>query len=165
MERFFIGLFLCLLVFVSCTPANVVAPGGGDDGEIVDVDCDGYTNQVDCNDGNVAVYPKAVELDNGIDDDCDNLIDEGFHNDGDVDGDGYTTDPQDCNDQDASIHPGATEVCNDEKDNDCDGAIDGADSQCQSSTPTPTPSYDGSEVTITVAYGSATPAVDFSFGY
>lgn len=66
----------------------------------------------------------------GIDSDCDGLVDEGF----DVDQDGYTvcgtrtdggTDPTlvDCADDAAMVHPGADEVCN-LVDDDCDGVID-----------------------------------------
>jgi len=53
-------------------------------------------------------------------------------NDVDDDGDGYTENQGDCNDNDASIHPGTTEVCDDSKDNDCDGFTDCADSECSS---------------------------------
>ena len=66
----------------------------------------------------------------GIDSDCDGLVDEGF----DVDSDGYTgcgtssdggTDPTrvDCDDEEAAVHPGAMELCN-LVDDDCDGEID-----------------------------------------
>jgi hypothetical protein len=47
----------------------------------------------------------------------------------DDDGDGYDAD-EDCDDGDAAIHPGATEVCDDEADNDCDGAVDADDGDC-----------------------------------
>jgi MYXO-CTERM domain-containing protein len=70
----------------------------------------------------------------GIDNDCDEIVDEGF----DTDTDGYTvcgTDPTtpgvtdpglvDCVDTDDRIHPGATDEC-DGLDNDCDGTIDPA---------------------------------------
>ena len=73
----------------------------------------------DCNDGNVAINPGAVEACDGIDNNCNLTIDEGF----DLDNDGFTSCGGDCNDGDVAINPGATEVC-DAIDNDCDAAID-----------------------------------------
>ncbi len=95
----------------------------------------------DCDDGNPDVHPGANEVCNGVDEDCDGLVDEGlletWYPDADNDGFG---DPAlgeercdrptdrvlvgtDCDDTTAAAHPGAVEVC-DELDNDCDGAVD-----------------------------------------
>jgi hypothetical protein len=49
----------------------------------------------------------------------------------DADRDGYCIDV-DCDDIDGSINPGATEVCDDGADNDCDGAVDCDDTDCDS---------------------------------
>ena len=43
---------------------------------------------------------------------------------------GYVSDNTDCDDTDASINAGASEICDDIKDNDCDGDIDEVDSDC-----------------------------------
>jgi hypothetical protein len=53
----------------------------------------------------------------------------------DADKDGYFAQSNcgtsvDCNDANIAINPGAIEVCNDGIDNDCDGKIDCADSDC-----------------------------------
>jgi FtsP/CotA-like multicopper oxidase with cupredoxin domain len=79
----------------------------------------------------------------GLDNDCDSFID-GDDPDcqvscTDIDGDTYSPDggscgPFDCDDNDSAINPGADEVCDDfPVDNDCDGAIDGDDPDCQAS--------------------------------
>ena len=47
----------------------------------------------------------------------------------DADGDGYCVE-DDCDDSDASVNPGASENCSDGIDNDCDGQVDSADSDC-----------------------------------
>ena len=97
-----------------------------------DVDGDGYgvrpallcpfLGLLDCDDTNPAVHPRAPEVCNGIDDNCDSVIDVV-----DKDGDGYfdATPPcggNDCNDNYSTVYPGATEIC-DGLDNDCDGII------------------------------------------
>jgi hypothetical protein len=88
-------------------------------GNGVDADGDGYTSDVDCNDNNASIHPGATEVCNGVDDNCNGSVDEGF----DKDGDGFTTCGGDCNDANPAIRPGATEVCN-SIDDDCDGLID-----------------------------------------
>ena len=111
--------------------------------EEADRDKDGYRVTVDCDDNNKAVYPSAEEKCNGIDDDCNGLIDE----EGaagcvlyflDVDEDSYGSVEKclcgpsgaytarrggDCDDTDTAVSPLAIEVC-DGKDNNCDGKID-----------------------------------------
>ena len=98
----------------------------------------------DCDDTDSAVNPGAVEICNGIDDDCDDIVDEElltvYYRDRDGDGygdpgttlsaceqpEGYADNVDDCDDADPAINPEGAEVCGG-IDEDCDGLIDDAD--------------------------------------
>ena len=74
----------------------------------------------DCNDSEAAVHPGAIEICDGLDNNCDGQLMAG---EVDADGDGFLACDGDCDDSDPNVHPGATEVCNG-IDDDCDGEID-----------------------------------------
>ena len=98
-----------------------------------DDDKDGSLNADDCDPLEPAAHPGATEVCDGIDNNCDAVIDEQF----DIDGDGFLADDAgcramgveiDCDDLDPAVNPGAVESCDDEIDNDCSGvAGDGPD--------------------------------------
>jgi hypothetical protein len=111
----------------SCNAVDDDCDGTIDDG--FDGDGDGFTTcgadgdasataDNDCDDGVAAVYPGALELCNGVDDDCDGTVDEDL----DLDGDGVTNCAGDCDDTDATVYTGAPELC-DGLDNDCDTVV------------------------------------------
>jgi hypothetical protein len=91
----------------------------------VDEDLDGFYEDVDCNDNNEDIYPGALELCDGLDNDCDEAIDEGLRTDEDEDGEfpiGTCGGGTDCNDNDAAINTAAAEIC-DGIDNNCDEVL------------------------------------------
>jgi len=101
----------------------------------VDYDQDGYyscettTEELcDCDDENPYVHPETLELCNdGIDNDCDNVIDEGCEPsciDNDKDGYGQNCAlGTDCNDNNNKINPSSQEACNNIDDN-CNNQTD-----------------------------------------
>ena len=99
----------------------------------------------DCDDTRGNVSPTGIEECDGLDNDCDSEKDEGlrivnFFRDSDEDGfgnpedidqacappEGFVENSFDCDDTDPLTYPQAGEFC-DDKDNDCDGAVDDAD--------------------------------------
>jgi len=109
------------------------------DSKDTDADGDGIEAPADCDDNNADIKPGAVELCDGIDNDCDAQIDEGvaqlYYPDGDGDGAGdlsavptalcapeagFAQNTNDCDDGDATVYVGANEDCT-PIDRNCDG--------------------------------------------
>ena len=118
----------------------------GDSG-LEDLDGDGYTVDVDCDDLDATINPGADDVCDGVDNDCSGEIDDNpvdgttYYVDGDGDGDGDVNDVgtvaceqpsgtvttnTDCDDTNVDVNPSAREVC-DDLDNDCDGEFDDED--------------------------------------
>jgi cysteine-rich repeat protein len=127
----------------------------------VDADADGYgdpdstvmscsaglgfvSDSSDCDDSTATTHPGADELCDGIDNNCNDIRDDGlpdlatFYRDSDGDGEGdeesaitacdtppgYAANSSDCDDTDATIFTGAGEDCFDGYDNNCDAETD-----------------------------------------
>ncbi len=105
---------------------------------------DGFVvNNADCDDSSAAIAPGAAEYCDGVDENCDSLIDNDavdpltWYGDSDADGYGdptetvdqcdqptdFVADNTDCNDHQPTVSPGASELCGGGDEN-CDGAID-----------------------------------------
>ncbi|TNE84818.1 MAG: hypothetical protein EP330_27825 [Deltaproteobacteria bacterium] len=119
---------------------------------VEDADQDGVIADFDCDDNDATRYPGAPEVcalagEAAVDEDCDGYADDADPDGAfgmvwrnvDADGDGYGSPgygcpvlveplPGDCDDSRPDVNPDAQEVCDDGIDNDCDGALDAADS-------------------------------------
>jgi len=114
-----------------------------------DLDGDGFEGcadgrGADCDDTDATISPRGVETCDGVDEDCDTVVDDApidgtaYAPDGDGDGwgeagtlvrsctplAGYVANDDDCDDGDAGVSPDGDETC-DGVDEDCDGAVDG----------------------------------------
>jgi len=122
----------------------------GDSGDtaepVVDADSDGFDETQDCDDSNSEIHPDADEVCDGVDNDCDLLVDQGaidtltWYRDADGDGfgdaaspvascdapSGYVDDATDCDDTNPDVHPAGAELCNG-LDDDCDSLVDDDD--------------------------------------
>ncbi len=99
------------------------------DGDLVDVDGDGYIGERaggdDCNDGDPNAFPGAAEQCNGRDDNCDGWPETPEEEAADCDGDGYGPgEGGDCDDTNPDVYPGAAEVWYDGVDGNCNGDDD-----------------------------------------
>lgn len=104
----------------------------------------GYvTNDLDCDDNDDQRHPAAIEICDGVDNNCDGAVDENliwtnYYLDSDGDGfgnptivissclssppAGYVRDQQDCDDSNANIYPTATDEADNGIDEDCSGS-------------------------------------------
>jgi|GEM_PF-4697894 len=110
---------------------------------VIDADGDGVAEADDCDDSNADINPQAEEICDGLDNNCDDEIDndasdvQSFYEDADGDGAGdpevvieaceapedYVDNSDDCDDFNATVYLGAEEIC-DGLDNNCDTEID-----------------------------------------
>src|SRR5690606_32285496 len=100
----------------------------------------------DCVSYDPGIFPGAAETCDGLDQDCDGVVDEGLlamlFPDADADSSGAARRPpvfaragvtglvknaSDCDDADPRVRPGAPDVCDDLSDSDCDGRVDDGD--------------------------------------
>ena len=127
-----------------CDPATVGAVDEDGDGAVSAKCCNTGPDFTqcgpDCDDSREGTSPRAIELCDGVDNDCDLRIDEGVigmlfvDRDGDGYGmtgravescfsiEGFAARDGDCDDDDAAVHPGAVDVCDSAaRDQDCNG--------------------------------------------
>jgi hypothetical protein len=127
-------LFLLLACTSDDKPNEDTAPADPDtdtdtdtdidhDTDPVDADLDGFDSSIDCNDADATINQGAAEACDGIDNDCDEFVDEDFDQDDDgaLTTDGCAT-GTDCDDTNDDIGPGEADVPYDAVDQDCSGA-------------------------------------------
>ncbi len=132
--------------FFRGTHASLACTDQDADGFFVEPGC-GPGPDRDCDDTRATVYPGALQVCDGVNNDCDDPSWPAVSSlETDGDGDGYVectpwvglpgTRPGDCDDARAGVNPGVAELsgsgslCSDGLDDDCDGLFDGEDPGC-----------------------------------
>jgi|GEM_PF-2062508 len=117
-----------------CDGSDADCDGASD---LLDGDADGFSACAgDCADGDDTIHPAATEFCDRLDNDCDGSVDTPF----DLDADTWAGCLGDCEDGDAALFPQRWEPdCADGLDGDCDGTLDGLDSDCPAPVEPPPP--------------------------
>ncbi|MCB9611814.1 MAG: putative metal-binding motif-containing protein [Sandaracinus sp.] len=142
-DRYPGALEVCDLVDDDCDPTTFGDVDADGDSEVPSRCCNGERCGTDCDDDTIARRGGQIEVCDGLDNDCDDVVDElatavpwypDTDGDGFGDGDGVPTTScapvvgasllgTDCDDSDASVSPVGTERCGG-GDEDCDGLVD-----------------------------------------
>ncbi len=141
---------LLVLVLSACGGAGEADPDTAR-APLIDLDGDGWGAPLDCDDSLPERSPDATELCNGLDDDCDGVIDDNaldgtwvwldydrdgwgsattggtWCGDASIDARPWVTNHGDCDDEDSTRSPSAVESCARDGDDDCDGNTNDAD--------------------------------------
>lgn len=116
-------------IFSILLPIALFGCRGGGEVVVIDADEDGFNDQADCNDADPAIFPGAAETCDGVDSNCNGLVDDQstdaptWYADADGDGHGgsgtttscdqptgYVAEATDCNDGDADSGRGRGRV-------------------------------------------------------
>ncbi|MBK7859141.1 MAG: hypothetical protein IPJ65_11080 [Archangiaceae bacterium] len=138
-RKCFVGPNVTPVTYTGTCPGPTCAPKGACTAGLQTCDLSGNFTACVAVDGGLVRTPSNPPdqdelLCNGIDDDCDGVVDDGNF---DKDGDGVRVCAGDCNDDadgGAKQRPGLVDVC-DGIDNDCNGQIDGMNTPCYSGPP------------------------------
>jgi hypothetical protein len=140
-------LTFSLLALLACKDDSSDSTDTGVPVGLPDEDGDGFDQESDCDDGDATVNPEAAELCDGVDNNCDGVVDTDASDQStwyqDADGDSYgyaeveilacsqpegaVANAEDCDDSTADTYPGAPESCEEEIDRNCDGSVGYAD--------------------------------------
>ena len=130
LREFFDGAIDRVVIYDRALSATEVARAYDSLNDELGIDSDGDGMNIcagDCDDNDPNIFLGNVESCNGLDDNCDGVIDDGLNFDDDLDAHfapgSCNTPDDDCDDSNPQVYPGHLEIC-DLADNNCDGVVD-----------------------------------------